>query len=48
MTNSEVKDTIMSRRKVSLRDDYTVDERGLVKEWANKAEQKNKEEITEG
>ena len=58
MANSEVKDNIVSRlgnlknaeeiyRKVSVRDDYTIEERGLIKEWVNKAEQKNKEENTQ-
>ena len=58
MAKSGDKDTIMSRlgnlknaveiyRKVSVRDDYTSEERGLIKEWVNKAEKKNKEENTQ-
>ena len=58
MAKSGDKDTIMSRlgnlknaeeiyRKVSVRDDYTIEERGLIKEWVTKAEKKNKEENTQ-
>ena len=58
MANSGDKDIIISRpgnlknaveiyRKVSVRDDYTIEERELIKEWINKAEQKNKEEYTQ-
>ena len=58
MANSGDKDAIMSRlgnlknaeeiyRKVSVRDDYTIEERELIKELVNKAEQKNKEENTQ-
>ena len=58
MAKSGDKDTIMSRlgnlknaeeiyRKVSVRDDYTSEERGLIKEWVTKAEKKNKEENTQ-
>ena len=32
--------------KVSVRDNYTIEERELIKEWVKKAEQKNKEENT--
>ena len=57
MANAGDKDTIMSRLgnlknaeeiycKVSVRDDYTIEERELIKEWVNKAEQKNKKDNT--
>merc|ERR1712096_137933 len=58
MNNSEDKDSVMSRlvnlknaeeiyRNLSVRDDYTIEERELIKEWVKKAEQKNKEEDTQ-
>ena len=58
MTNSTDKDNIMSRlgnlnnaeeiyRKISVRDDNTIEERDIIKEWGKKAEQKNKEENTQ-
>ena len=58
MAKSGDKGTIMSRlgnlknaeeiyRKVSVRDDYTSEERGLRKEWVTKAGKKNKEENTQ-
>ena len=54
MTNSRDKDNIMSRlvnlknaeeiyHKISVRDDYTIEEREMIKEWVKKAAQKNKE-----
>ena len=33
--------------KVSIRDDYTIEEREIIKEWVKKAAQKNKEENTQ-
>ena len=59
MTNSTDKDNIMSRlgnlnnaeeiyRKISVRNDNTIEERDIIKEWGKKAEQKNKEENTHG
>ena len=53
MTNSTDKDNIMSRlgnlknaeeiyRKVSVRDDYTIEERYIIKEWVKKAEKRIK------
>ena len=58
MDNSAHKDSIMSRlgnlknaeeiyRNVSVRHDYTIEERDLIKEWVKKAEEKNKEEDTQ-
>ena len=58
MNNSTDKDSIMSRlgnlknaeeiyRKVSIRDDYTIEEREIIKESVKKAAQKNKEENTQ-
>ena len=58
MNNSTDKDSIMSRlgnlknaeeiyRKVSIRDDYTIEEREIIKEWVKKAAEKNKEENTQ-
>ena len=52
MNSSEEKEKIMSRlpnlrtaegtyRKLSVRDDYTIEERDLIKEWVQKAEKKN-------
>ena len=34
-------------RKLSARDDYTLEERELMKEWVNKAEEENKEGNTQ-
>ena len=58
MKNSTEKETVMLRltnlknaedvfRKVSIRDDYTIEERTLIKEWVKKAEEKNKAENTQ-
>ena len=58
MNSDADKDTIMSRlcnlkdaeevyRTVSVRDDYTIEERQLIREWLTKAEEKNKEENTQ-
>ena len=58
MTNSRDKDNIMSRvvnlknaeeiyRKVSVRDDYTIEEREMIKGWVKMAAQKNNEENTQ-
>ena len=58
MNSSEEKGKIMSRlpnlrnaediyRKLSVRDDYTLEERELIKEWVHKAVEKNKEENTQ-
>ena len=57
MNSSQDKDSIMSRlvnlnnaddiyRKLSVRDDYTIEEREQIKSWVRKAEEKNKEENT--
>ena len=57
MNTSEEKDRIMSRlnnlknadeiyRSLSVRDDYTIEERNLIRQYVNKAEQKNKAENT--
>ena len=57
MNNSDEKEDIMSKlcnlknaedvyRNVSVRDDYTIEEREIIKEWVKKAEQKNNEENT--
>ena len=57
MNSSEEKVKIMLRlpnlkiaqdiyRKLSVRDDYTIEERELIKEWVHKAEEKNKEDNT--
>ena len=51
------KDSVMSRlinlkdadevyKKLSVRDDYTIEERELVREWSRKAAKKNEEEHT--
>ena len=53
MNSSEEKGKIMSRlpnlrnaediyRKLSVRDDYTLEERELIKEWVHKAEERKK------
>ena len=34
-------------RKLSIRDDYTIEEREEIREWVNKAEQRNKIENTQ-
>ena len=34
-------------RKVSVRDDYTIEEREQIREWAKKADRKNKDENTD-
>ena len=56
MNSSEDKDSIMSRlvilknaiyRKLSVRDDYTIEEREQIKSWIRKAAEKNKEENTQ-
>ena len=58
MTNSRDKDNIISRlvnlknaeeiyRKASVRDDYTIEEREMIKEWVKKVAQKNNEENTQ-
>ena len=58
MNSSEDKDSIMSRlvnlknaddiyRKLSVRDDYTIEEIEQIKSWVRKAEVKNKEENTQ-
>jgi len=58
MDNLSDKESIMSRlsnlknaepiyRSVSVRDDYTIEERELVREWVKKAEDKNKEYNTQ-
>ena len=58
MDNISDKESIMSRlsnlknaepiyRSVSVRDDYTIEERELVREWVKKAEDKNKEYNTQ-
>ena len=58
MNSSEDKNSIMSRlvnlknaddiyRKLSVRDDYTIEEREQIKSWVRKAEEKNKEENTQ-
>ena len=55
MNNAAEKDKIMSRlsnlknaeeiyRKVSVRDDYTIEEREQIREWVKKADRKNKDE----
>ena len=57
MNNTDDKEKVMSRfgnlknadevfRKLSVREDYTIKERELIREWVNKAERKNVEEIT--
>ena len=57
MNNAAEKESIMSRlvnlknaeeiyRSLSVRDDYTVEERAQINEWVNRAEQKNQEENT--
>ena len=57
MKSSEEKDRVMSRlvnlknaddryRKVSVRDDYSIDERNLIKQWSDKAAAKNQAENT--
>ena len=58
MNNSNEKDSIMSRlsnlknadeiyRSLSIRDDYTIEERELIREWVQKAQDKNAEENTD-
>ena len=58
MRNEEAKDGIMSRfsnlknaedvyRRLSVRDDYTIEERDMIREWVKKAEEKNKAENTQ-
>ena len=34
-------------RKLSVRDDYTIEEREEIREWVKKAEQRNKDENTQ-
>jgi hypothetical protein len=57
MNNTDDKEKVMSRlgnlknadevfRKLSVREDYTIKERELIREWVNKAERKNVEENT--
>ena len=57
MKTTQEKDEIMSRlvnlknaeekyRKISIKDDYTLQERLLVKQWLNKAAEKNQAENT--
>ena len=58
MASEADKDTIMARlgnlknaedvyRKVSIRDDYTLEEREMVREYVKKAEAKNASENTQ-
>ena len=58
MRNEKDKDSVMSRlvnlknaedvyRKLSVRDDYTLEERDMVREWVRKAAEKNQEENTQ-
>ena len=58
MENDDDKNTIMSRlgnlrnaeeiyRKLSVRDDYTMEERDMVREWVKKAAEKNAAEKTQ-
>ena len=59
MTNAAEKDKVMSRlsynlkdaeeiyRKVSVRDDYTIEEREQIREWVKKTVRKNKDENTD-
>ena len=58
MNNSADKDSIMARlgnlknaepiyKSLSVRDDYTIEERELIKEWLMKADNKNKENNTQ-
>ena len=58
MNNSADKDSIMARlgnlknaepiyKSLSVRDDYTIEERELIKEWVMKADNKNKENNTQ-
>ncbi|MEO2160791.1 MAG: hypothetical protein ABGX14_06775, partial [bacterium] len=57
MNSTDDKEKVMSRlgnlknadevfNKLSVRDDYTIKERELIREWVNKAEKKNVEENT--
>ena len=57
MKSTEEKDRVMSRlvnlknaddryRKVSVRDDYSIEERNLIKQWSDKAAAKNQAENT--
>ena len=57
MKSSDEKDLIMSRlsnhenaeekyRRISVKDDYTLDEKNLVKHWLKIADEKNKAEGT--
>ena len=34
-------------RRLSVRDDYTIEERDMIREWVKKAEEKNKAENTQ-
>ena len=58
MSNVAEKDSIMDRlgnlknvediyRQLSVRDDYTIEERNQIKEWVKKAEQKNRDDNTQ-
>ena len=58
MENEDDKGTIMSRlgnlknaddkyRKVSIRDDYTLEERDMIREFVKKADAKNLQENTQ-
>ena len=58
MRNEKDKDSVMSRlvnlknaedvyRNLSVRDDYTLEERDMVREWVRKAAEKNQEENTQ-
>ena len=58
MSNVAEKDSIMARlgslknaediyRQLSVRDDYTIEERNQIKEWVKKADQKNRDENTQ-
>ena len=58
MNNSADKDSIMARlgnlknaepiyKSLSVRDDYTIEGRELIKEWVMKADNKNKENNTQ-
>lgn len=57
MDSTEDKDQVMSRlvnlknaddqyRTISVKDDYTFEERGIIKQWLRKADEKNKKENT--
>ena len=58
MNNVTDKDNIMARlgnlknaediyHQLSVRDDYTIEERNQIKEWVKKADQKNRDENTQ-